>query len=238
MADHKVRVRFTTGYEKYRITDAPFAVPSKLGRYGLSEVVNHLLDKVDSPQPFDFAINGQLVRVSLKKFVTVNRISTEDVVTIEYMPAISISDESESVEVPAWIGCIDTKIDGLIVTGCYDGRIQIMNSNNLKVTNSIAAHDEPIRGLVCWDNKEKESNVFIATASKDQSVKCWSLTNTREKKEKTETTGQELTLAANLVGHVNSLESVDYWNAQQMLLTGDWSGNIFGWGVKGLENDR
>ena len=30
--------------EKYRISPTPFAVPGKLTRYGLSEVINHLLD--------------------------------------------------------------------------------------------------------------------------------------------------------------------------------------------------
>lgn len=190
-------MRFFTKYEKYRITDAPFAVPSKLGRYGLSEVVNHLLDSSDSPQPFDFAINGHLVRVSLKKFVTLNRISTEDVVTIEYMPAISISDESKSVEVPAWIGCISTKVDGLIVAGCYDGKIQIADSSNLELSTSTVAHSEPIRAVASWaTTTQNQTSAFIATASKDHSLKCWSLTRVKSKNAN-ET--HQLALAANLV---------------------------------------
>lgn len=195
----QIRVRFFTRYDKYRITDAPFAVPSKLGRYGLSEVVNHLLDSSESPQPFDFAINGRLVRVSLKKFVFDNRISTEDVVTIEYMPAISISDESESVEVPAWVGCIDTRIDGLVVAGCYDGKVQLINSEGLELISTTAAHEEPIRAITSWNNLENQntSSVFIATASKDHSLKCWSMNNKYKKGNSTE--AQQLILAANLV---------------------------------------
>ena len=189
-------MRFFTKYEKYRITDAPFAVPSKLGRYGLSEVVNHLLDSNESPQPFDFAINGRLVRVSLKKFVLVNRISTEDVIAIEYMPAISISDESESVEVPAWIGCIDTNVDGLVVAGCYDGKIQIVNKNGLEVVSAVAGHEEPIRAITSWKSSQNQSSVFLATASKDHSLKCWSLNSQKSKNVKD---SQQLVLAANLV---------------------------------------
>ena len=197
-------MRFFTKYDKYRITDTPFAVPSKLGRYGLSEVVNHLLDSSESPQPFDFAINGRLVRVSLKKFVELNRISTEDVVVIEYMPAISISDESESVEVPAWIGCLDTKIDGLIVAGCYDGKIQLISTDGFELVNTTAAHEEPIRAITSWNpqntnqngNQNNSSSLFIATASKDQSLKCWSMdSQTKSKNSK----ARELVLAANLV---------------------------------------
>jgi hypothetical protein len=51
------------------------------------------------PQPFDFLLNGQLLRQSLRKTITNQRISTENIVTIEYLPAVSLSDESQSVEV-------------------------------------------------------------------------------------------------------------------------------------------
>lgn len=37
--------------EKYRISPTPFAVPGKLTRYGLSEVINHLLDLGTRPPP-------------------------------------------------------------------------------------------------------------------------------------------------------------------------------------------
>eukprot|EP00959_Pyramimonas_sp_CCMP1952_P180034 3764657-Pyramimonas_sp.AAC.1 len=42
--DTQVVCRFVTRMpEEYRITATPFAVPARLSRYGLSEVVNHLL---------------------------------------------------------------------------------------------------------------------------------------------------------------------------------------------------
>ena len=43
--DQQVTVRFVTKdiYERYRIGDSPLAIPRKLGRHGLSEVINHLL---------------------------------------------------------------------------------------------------------------------------------------------------------------------------------------------------
>ena len=37
-------------------------------------------------------------------------------------------------------------------------------------------------------------------------------------------------------GHINSVECVSYWAAQRMILSGDWSGNIFGWSVKSVES--
>ena len=54
--------------EQYRIAPTPIAVPGKLTRYGLSEVINHLLN-LDPPKPFDFLVQGELVRTSLEKLV-------------------------------------------------------------------------------------------------------------------------------------------------------------------------
>lgn len=150
-------------------------------------------------------------------------------VLIEYMPAVNISDESDSVQVPAWVGCLET-LNGLIVAGCYDGKMQIVDKS-FEVNATTDAHKEPIRAVTCWNAKQQP---FIATASKDQSIKCWSLnSSTTKDKDKSD---HSLTLAANLVGHINSVECIDYWNAQRILLSGDWSGNIFGWSVKSIED--
>jgi NLE (NUC135) domain len=39
----QVRVRFVTKVATLKVTEVPIAVPETLGRYGLSEVINHLL---------------------------------------------------------------------------------------------------------------------------------------------------------------------------------------------------
>lgn len=39
----EIQVRFETQQKKYSVTDKPFSVPTRLKRYGLSEVINHLL---------------------------------------------------------------------------------------------------------------------------------------------------------------------------------------------------
>lgn len=39
----QVQVRFHTRQQRYAVTDTPILVPARLRRYGLSEIVNHLL---------------------------------------------------------------------------------------------------------------------------------------------------------------------------------------------------
>ena len=41
--ESQVQVRFVTKQTEYAVTDTPMLVPSRLRRYGLSEIINHLL---------------------------------------------------------------------------------------------------------------------------------------------------------------------------------------------------
>ena len=65
---HRIRVRFTTRYNEYRVTDVAISVPLKLKRTGLSEVIHHLLgaesteDSDEGFKAFDFKINDFLLR--------------------------------------------------------------------------------------------------------------------------------------------------------------------------------
>jgi ribosome biogenesis protein YTM1 len=206
----------------------------------LSEVVNHLLDSDESAhQPFDFTVNGRLLRSSLRKFITNHKLSSEDVITIEYMPAVSLSDESDSVEVPSWIGSLDGRIDSLLIAGCYDGQVKLLSKSSLNEVGAVAAHSEPIRAIRSWSDHSSGLN-FIATASKDQTVKCWRVSSagasstSSSKKNATQQQQYVTEQIALLSGHVNSVESVDVWESQQILLSGDWSGNIFGWNAGSL----
>ena len=211
-------MRFVTKHEEFVVSDAPFSVPLKLGRYGLSEIINHLLS-LESPQPFDFIINGILLRQSLYKYILNNRISTENVLVIEYVPALSISDDSKNTELPSWIGSLDSQNDQ-IIAGCYDGLVQFMNEDTLEKTNSFQAHNMSIKSI---KSIKFGSTNYLATASKDQSIKIWNTNNL-----------SNVNQIGNLLGHNNSVECLDLWSQRNILLSGDWNGNLIGWNLENL----
>jgi len=252
----KARVRFVTDHDAFRITDAPFVLPQKLGRYGLSEVVNHLLNSASSTrQPFDFSINGVLLRVQLKTFLQKYRVNLEEIVTIEYQPALSLSDEAEVTETPAWVGCLSTdgrgpeQNGGGIIAGCYDGSVQIARGGQVVHSFSAHASGQPIRALSAWGaGSPQGGTVYLATGSKDLTVKLWALVGGGPepaaagrggKKDKQTAAAPVCSQVAELSGHVNSVESVDLWSSPSagasVLLTGDWAGNLFGWSVGNVE---
>lgn len=223
----QVRVRFFTQHTDFAITDSPFSLPAKLGRQGLSEVINHLLgNSNDNFQPFDFIVNNHLVRSPLYKFLSGHRINVEDIVEIEYFPALSLAEESDSIELPAWIGSIDSSnlsSHQLIFAGCYDGSLKSIDGSKLATTTGVTAHDDPIKAITTWCDNEASNMINIATASKDQNIKIWSYDLTMNK----------FVLGNILKGHMNSVESVCHWNSPLsntgLIVSGDWGGSLAAW---------
>jgi ribosome biogenesis protein len=207
-----------TKYEEYKVTDSPIAVPSNLGRYGLSEVINHLLE-LEKPIPFDFMIANTLIRTSLKKFLTRQRISEEEIIEIEYMPVTSFSDEIQSSECPAWVGALKSVTHNRLVVGCFNGQLRSVSSRDLSEINTIQAHELPIRAVTAWENGPSQ---FVATASKDNSAKCW-LMNAESR----------FNCVGTLESAVSSVETIE--SMGNLIITGDWGGNLFAYDLSKLD---
>ena len=239
VVDAQVTVRFVTAdeYTEYRIDDDPIAIPRKLGRYGLSEVINHLLDK-SVPQPFDFSLNDVLLREPLSDFIASQNLSVENILTIEYFPAYGLSDRSERTDINAWIGCMDALYDEqLLFAGCFDGSIQVLSNGNNVANYKMQAHEDPIRAVTTWKNSD--GIIITATGSKDQSIKCWSAAvtdnNKSSKKSKKSTpiasAAMDMSLQFSMNEHGSSVESLTYHSDREMLFSGDWTGNLLLWNV-------
>ena len=82
----RVQVRFVTKLKPpMTVPPLPIAIPSNLTRLGLSTLVNNLIQNGNpdwNTQPFDFLIDGELVRMSLDKFLLAKSISA---VTSHYL---------------------------------------------------------------------------------------------------------------------------------------------------------
>ena len=102
--------------EQYRIAPTPIAVPGKLTRYGLSEVINHLLN-LDPPKPFDFLVQGELVRTSLEKLVVRKAISAESALEVEYIPAVAPPSEEATGKHEDWVSAVDGSWAAAVATG-------------------------------------------------------------------------------------------------------------------------
>jgi ribosome biogenesis protein YTM1 len=227
-----VRVRFETEHDAFRVTSTPFAVPSNLSRDGLSEVVKHLLGAADGSQSFDFMIGDVSLRTKLSKFISHHKVDTERVLVVVYFPTVRLSSEIEKQDAPAWVGCIDTSCEGAVFGGCYDGSIQV-TGKNLGIIQSFSAHTQPVRAVKSLPRQLPDRPGFIVvTGSKDHTVKLHSSQGTP---------GSVAHVSAICNGHLNSVESLAVSSTScgsRVLLSGDWSGMLFGWDLsKVLEAD-
>uniref|UniRef100_K3W5E8 NLE domain-containing protein n=1 Tax=Globisporangium ultimum (strain ATCC 200006 / CBS 805.95 / DAOM BR144) TaxID=431595 RepID=K3W5E8_GLOUD len=123
----QVRVKFVTKNEAIRVTETPFAVPTRLNRQGLSQVVNHLLNTA-TPKPFDFLIDDLFLRSSLEKYMQQHGVSEESLLTLEYVEALPQPEKKNETNHPDWVSAVAVAKD-VTVTGCYDGHVRVYDVN-------------------------------------------------------------------------------------------------------------
>ncbi|CAG8555185.1 7955_t:CDS:2 [Paraglomus occultum] len=165
----QIQVRFTTKQRQYIVTDSAILVPTNLRRYGLSEIINHLLD-TEKPIPFDFMINGEFLRCSLDEYLKNAGLSTETTLTIEYVESILPPRELSAFQHDDWISSV--KIDqSMIVTGSYDNKIRIWNTFG-ECERTFSGHDAPVKSidLYCVQGE----HTICVSASQDRTVRAWS----------------------------------------------------------------
>ncbi|KAJ5074593.1 ribosome biogenesis protein wdr12 [Anaeramoeba ignava] len=139
-----VQVIFTTKYKEYQVIETPFEIPVSLTRYGLSEVINHLLGK-EKPIPFEFLINEEFLRTSLKQFLDEKNLSSEKQVTLEYVPALPQPKQFNQFLHDDWVSAVDGKNSfNIFATGCYDNLVRIWKSGLYKLKGNEIEEKKPI----------------------------------------------------------------------------------------------
>lgn len=191
--DAQVKIRLITRDEELVVPDAPLLVPVSLKRYGLSEVVNTLLEQVVAdPEykhvPFDFLVDGELLRTSLDEYLTAKGLSAETVLTLEYTRSILPPAYLASYSHPDWVAAVDIfsqdrfadkKRDGTeeagvagdspIATGSYDGVIRLWNKS-AQVSHQLVAHNGAIKAIK-WTAQDR-----LVSASVDRNLCLWKTT--------------------------------------------------------------
>jgi ribosome biogenesis protein YTM1 len=139
--DVQITATFVTSIPnpKYVVPPSPITVPGKLTRYGLSEVINHLLD-LERTIPFDFFIDGHLLRTSLAKMAQKLNKSAEQTLVVEYVPAQMPPEEAKAEEKRDWISSVSGSWRTAMVAGCYDGSVYVYDSRGEEI-ESLVGHE-------------------------------------------------------------------------------------------------
>lgn len=118
--------------------------------------MNNLL-VTSKPVPFEFLINGQFLRTSIDEFLTLNGISSETVLNVEYTRALIPPIQVASYEQDDWVSSVDILSNSSpagnwskrslaggqerILSASYDGLLRLWNLSGEVVATSIASNN-------------------------------------------------------------------------------------------------
>mmetsp|Transcript_82904 Transcript_82904/g.173588 ORF Transcript_82904/g.173588 Transcript_82904/m.173588 type:complete len:461 (-) Transcript_82904:68-1450(-) len=218
-------VSFTTKLpDKYQVQDDSLVVPASLKRFGLSEVVNRLLG-FEKPVPFDFLVNGEFLRVDLYTYLESHKLSSEQVLKLEYVLALSEPEEHQVDEVPDWISGLATLGPlpcSWYIASSYDGGVRIYNDSKPKLTTALSpASLTSVRAMAVPESEGKAS--LVATGCKDGVVRCFRSALTKSEA----FLGPIATLRSK--EHRQSVEAVAISHDGNLVAGGGWDGDVLIW---------
>ena len=191
-----------------------------LRRYALSVLVNHLLGHTEKSQriPFDFLINGTILRTSLDEYLSINGISAETVLHAEYIPAFVPPKYVTSFEHDAWVSSVDISRDSkfgqpLILSGSYDGLVRVWNASAQIIATSGYLGDS--RFVSATKAAKFVSSTRLVSAGMDRTIRLWRY----KEPEITVGKGASISHEADLHHHNQMVLALDVQVSEQRLLS-------------------
>ena len=194
------------------------SLPSRFSRYELSRLVNEALE-LEKPIPFDFIIQGRLLRESLSEYISKHSLSSETTIELEYVPIIGKPQESSSDNLPDWVSSISNCEDGY-VAGCYDGSIHVYGKDDKCIVNK-QIHKKPIK---CVDYKKVDSIPYICSVSLDNTLHVMQMND------------ESINEIAVCSGHDSHVLSCSINPNNGYIISGAWNGSVCIWDTKKLSN--
>lgn len=212
-------------------------VPADATRYGLSQIVNHLLS-LDKVVPFEFLVNNEVICTSLGSHISSRAISAENVLEVEYFPAVLPPAPKDDFVHDDWISCasvIRSSITSrdpssssapstspetsssdpwILASGCYAGVVKFWNSAG-EIDRQYVAHEYPIKSCTAINETQ------LITTADDGSVHVWDVQE-GGKEEGTR-------LVARLSGHASCVESSCARPDGERCATSGWDKEILVW---------
>lgn len=242
--DNSIKIKFFTKEQddSLQVSDTPLFVPVSLKRFGLSEIVNHLLgnngeDEETKAIPFDFLIDGVLLRTSIEEYLVKNGLSSEAFLSLEYTRAILPPSFLASFNNDDWISSLSTinhnsaavKHSNLsisaakILSGSYDGIVRTYNMSG-QVEKQYVGHSGPIRSV------EWISPTRIVSAGNDRQIRLWKTSNDANiEEESDDEEPEDGTTLAILEGHKAPVVSVSVDHKSKRILSAAYDTSVGFW---------
>ena len=147
--EEHVQVKFSTELKRFVVPETPFSLTTDVGCSELNSLLKGLLVDGDKELPdikFDYLIEGELLRTSLKEFIINKKLQTESVIEIEYILKEDAPEFSKNLPHNDWVSSIDIGFGDLILTGCYDNTLSLWNLNG-DCIGIMEGHSMPVKSV-------------------------------------------------------------------------------------------
>lgn len=226
--DSQVLVRFVTKLPpELKVPENEVAVPSSLKRFGLSQIINHLL-LLDPARPFDFLINGELLRKTLGRHLLDHGISPESLLQVEYVPAVVPPEAKQALPHDDWVSTVTgCSTSDRLASGSYDGGVRVWDRHGGCLA-SFAAHTGGVTAAT-WLPAAQGS--LLLTAGKDAAMRLWQLPHSTNGSSKSKSGSSVLgaTLVSLCAGHSDTVAAAAVNHAGDMAASGGWDGKLILW---------
>ena len=134
-------IRLRTSLPGCSIPYVPYMVPVTWRRSQLSTLVNKVLAAAQGSEtegdakyksvPFDFIVNGELLRCSLEEYLAQHGESAESALELEYIRSTLPPAFKDAARQDDWVSSIDARRPGVVLTASYDGRTRVYDLDAL-----------------------------------------------------------------------------------------------------------
>ncbi|KAJ1892728.1 ribosome biogenesis protein ytm1 [Kickxella alabastrina] len=216
-SEEQVQIRLVAKQQKYAVPEAPIVVPQQLQRYGLSEIVNHLLGN-ERPIPFDFLVDGQFLRDSISGYLKEKSLSAENILTLEYVESMLPPTEIASYSHDDWISSVVAASRDKFVVGSYDGIVRLWNAQS-ECVDTLVGHDSAVKCVAAATAGGAKTRVEFISGSQDRTAIAWGMKNG----------GRKALYAAR--GHTDSIEAVSINPSNTHFVTASTDSTIRFWSL-------
>jgi ribosome biogenesis protein len=190
-----------------------------------------------SPIPFDFLIDGKLLRTTIDEYLATNGLSSETAITLQYVRSLIPPLFKASFEHDDWVSCVDilsssslTRSDSIptgserVLSGSYDGFLRIWNNSGQTIATStspsLGGHTSSIRAA------KFISQTQIASSGLDRTIRLWRYT------EGDDHFSGQLKPVVELYGHRGSVDCLAIHSPSCRILSASADGSIGLWSTR------
>ncbi|WVQ84238.1 ribosome biogenesis protein YTM1 [Cryptococcus sp. DSM 104549] len=211
------------------IPQSTYFIPSAWRRFQLSELINQVLgnnaDNGKKPVPFDFLVNGEVLRGSLEAWVKKNRGGDEESqIDVEYVRSVMPPEEAGRVEVEDWVSGLSLSRNGYILLSSYLSHVQVLPLSAATPSSALRTLPLPtsLGATSCtWlSPSSQETDILVAAGGVDRQVHVFSIPSLSP--DSVAPAREVYTLH----GHTAPVSAVIGSSTGKEIVSGAWDGNL------------